>query len=492
MSSNLFSFINYLPLLALSLLVSGVDVSDNTPDTMVPGSSVTVTSTIAKGDIQGFAKLQLDVPSGLRISPLDTKGASFTFSEGKAKFIWMTLPEDGSFNISYSIGVDENASGKYSVTGIFSYIEDNNRVDYNLQSKTITVAGNISNALASEAPVKYDLPESQKLSATSQSSKGGFSRRSYRVITPLGNDRYSVQVFLTDIDFKGYAKIEERLPQGMSATCRVSSGAVVTLDKGIVKFVWFDIPQTNKVNVVYEVEGAGVQEIMGDFHYVEGVSPIKVAIETANDELPVALATEKPIEVKVSGIAVEPSVVNLPEKTDNGSEKNLSKEQPEYKDPVSVSIESKSNVAEADARSTELSGDITVNRQEMAANQKQVSSQKDISVSAQPERSERTSSIPNPDKGIVFKVQIAAGPNTVDKSYFTSRHSFAENFQIENHDGWVKYTTGSHSSYNDARGNRERIKERYNFDGPFVTAYNSGERITVQEALMIANQQWIP
>ena len=43
--------------------------------------------------------------------------------------------------------------------------------------------------------------------------------------------------------------------------------------------------------------------------------------------------------------------------------------------------------------------------------------------------------------------------------------------------------------YRAAREQRQAyLDANYNFPGPFVTAYNNGERITVQEALMIAKQ----
>jgi hypothetical protein len=102
-----------------------------------------------------------------------------------------------------------------------------------------------------------------------------------------------------------------------------------------------------------------------------------------------------------------------------------------------------------------------------------------------------STSIPSPETGVSYRVQIAAGPNTVGKQYFRTRHQFSEDFIIENHEGWVKYTTGTHKQYRGARDERERINASYNFDGPFVTAYNEGERITVQEALMITNQDWL-
>ena len=45
-------------------------------------------------------------------------------------------------------------------------------------------------------------------------------------------------------------------------------------------------------------------------------------------------------------------------------------------------------------------------------------------------------------------------------------------------------------AYKKARNKRESLGS-YKFPGPFVTAYNNGDRITVQEALMITKQDWV-
>jgi hypothetical protein len=55
--------------------------------------------------------------------------------------------------------------------------------------------------------------------------------------------------------------------------------------------------------------------------------------------------------------------------------------------------------------------------------------------------------------------------------------------------GFTKYTVGSHKEYKSAHDAREVIKSK-GVVGPFVTAYNTGKRITVQEALMITSQKW--
>ena len=100
--------------------------------------------------------------------------------------------------------------------------------------------------------------------------------------------------------------------------------------------------------------------------------------------------------------------------------------------------------------------------------------------------------VPAPEKGITYKVQITAAHREVGKSYFRARHSYTGDFQIERHQGWIKYVTGSYGAYQEARDQRVGyVQAGHNFPGPFVTAYNNGDRITVQEALAISNQRWV-
>jgi len=86
-------------------------------------------------------------------------------------------------------------------------------------------------------------------------------------------------------------------------------------------------------------------------------------------------------------------------------------------------------------------------------------------------------------------VQITAAHREVGKEYFEQRHHYSGDFSIEHNDGWIKYVTGMFDRYNSAKAQRQEfLDSNYNFPGPFVTAYNNGERITVQEAMMIAKQ----
>ena len=95
--------------------------------------------------------------------------------------------------------------------------------------------------------------------------------------------------------------------------------------------------------------------------------------------------------------------------------------------------------------------------------------------------------------GISYRVQISASHKQVNaNTHFNSAYKFSEEkVYVENHEGWIKYVVGSHDIYKSARDRRNQLTANYTFPGPFVTAYNEGERVTVQEALMISNQKWL-
>lgn len=93
---------------------------------------------------------------------------------------------------------------------------------------------------------------------------------------------------------------------------------------------------------------------------------------------------------------------------------------------------------------------------------------------------------------VAFRVQVMAAHRYVDREWMRARFGLKENVDVEEQADWYKYTVGEADAYAEARNLREQLSAGYNFPGPFVTAYLRGERITVQEALALSDQQWIP
>ena len=126
MMNQLVVLVNLIGLFIIdTFFLADISITQNIPASMQPGSEVRVTVTVNKADLAGFAKLQLDLPEGLSATAIDTKGASFTFADGKAKFIWMALPTTPTFKITYTLSASASAqarAGKYcaSITEVRS------------------------------------------------------------------------------------------------------------------------------------------------------------------------------------------------------------------------------------------------------------------------------------------------------------------------------------------------------------------------------------
>jgi hypothetical protein len=92
---------------------------------------------------------------------------------------------------------------------------------------------------------------------------------------------------------------------------------------------------------------------------------------------------------------------------------------------------------------------------------------------------------------VTYNVQIAAGQKLVDARTHFRKFNINEKVTVIQHEGWHKYTIGRFADYKSARDYRVKIWGDTPVNDAFVAAYNGNQRITVQEALMIANQQWI-
>lgn len=95
----------------------------------------------------------------------------------------------------------------------------------------------------------------------------------------------------------------------------------------------------------------------------------------------------------------------------------------------------------------------------------------------------KTTIVETGNLNITYKIQVLAAHKTVSNNYIKRHYGYSGGIALENHEGWAKYTTGSFGVYKEARDKRNSLNS-LDFPNPFITAYNKGERITVQEALM--------
>jgi hypothetical protein len=452
------------------LFADGVVIEDNTPTEMTPGSKTKVEINVNKGNVTGFAKLQLELPDGLIATPAETNGASFTFSGQKAKFIWMSLPSDQEFTVAYFLEASPSAKGNYVVKGTFSYIKENQRVDYEMQSKVVVVSTNAVAADNNTNTTQTGGTNTASINAQNNTATQAIGLRCVREITQVNAQEYMVSLLVKDSDLEGFAKIQEVIPSGYIIQEEDSDGAVVTTSDDGVKFVWFEVPQMNEFGVTYRLVSESSSDapvVNGTFSYVLNNQPKEVAVlNLGTTELVVDNPTP-PVDTSTGNTTTGNTT------TGNTTTGN-----------TTTGNTTTGNTTTGNTGNTGNT-DITTPPDNAVADTTPVTP-KEIEKKEAP----KSTSIPNPDTGVSYKVQIAASHSVVTQSYFVKKHSFKKNVNIENHEGWVKYTTGSFDMYKGARDERELIRNAHSFRGPFVTAYNDGERITVQEALMISKQKW--
>ena len=416
--------------------IEDIIITHDGPSTLANGETYEVKIIINKMDFSGPGRLKLNLSQaeGVTISEKDSDGASFTFNNNEGLFIWYDLPNSKNIEIIYLITGSAESKGMQKISGTFSFINDNERKQIDLPSYIFEMAE--KEAIVQAAP----------------------SVESVRSIEKV-NDYYIVKIHTSKGKHKGFARIKDKLPLNYIAEAIETDGAVFKNIDGSAKFIWSDLPEelesftvSYKLNHIdnldtsFSITGEYASEHLIEEGYKSGVEiPITHYIKGSDVFAYNTLEndTTKPLVIEQDTISeTNEEVASTNE--DIVSNDSIIDEKPE---PIPAVIEE------------DILVDNTINTEKV-------------------------------NTQINYKVQILAAHRIAGKEYFAKSFKFNDNFDLENHEGWVKYTTGSFNEYKGARDKRNNLSS-HRFPGPFVTAYNNGERITVQEALIVSKQTWI-
>jgi len=403
---------------------------------------------INKNDITGFAKIQQELADGFRVKPIDTKGATFSYKDNKIKLIWMALPLEKEFTIKYEIIPNKQTLGKFKIGGKFSFISESERQNITVPTKEfevveeLIVAQQIEEEIATDTS-KEKLQEEAIIKLITVSVK--------REVEHLGKGKFEITLEIDKTGVKEFAKLREKIPVGFIASENESKGGVFSIQENEIKILWLTVPEEDKYTVTYNIEALpetpiGKYNIAGHYSYLKDEVTSKYDIDGTFFQL-----TEKPIEeeeVDSESIAETKEEVKVPETI---AEEEKEEELAEVETPAPVAV-----VEAEEEPKAEETANIT--------------------------------STPSPEADVAYKVQVAAGHKKVSSTYFKNKFKLKQEVSTETHEGWIKYLVGSFDEYKKARDQRNKI--RNNINTAFVTAYNYGKRITVQEALMISNQKW--
>lgn len=450
---------NMLGLLIYQAIFSDpVTVTQQAPSQVDPGTEFTVELTINKGSIEGFAKLQQDLPEGFTATALETAGGDFTFTERTVRFIWNSLPADASIKVSYKVNAAATVSGAQTLGGEFAWIKDNERVTAAVTPVTIMVGDAGANTAAATpadtTSTASNTASTQKTAIDNETTINGVN--CIRTLPEnLEADEFRVDITIKKGLLAGFAKLQETLPAGFTATAVNKGGGEFSFSEQKVKFVWIALPPQEEIKVSYMVKvdrnaaGTGDKSISGLFSYIEND-------ETRKFNIPTSIITIKDGAGAVAG-------------NDNKTASDTSASAAQDKGTTTDTL------AKNDTGADKAAGD-TGTENKTGTEEKENTSAAVVNV-------------PSPQNGVLYRIQLAALKIPKNASWFTGKYGLTGPVYAEMHEGLSKYTTGSFPMYKAARDEREQIRTK-GVEGPFVTAYNNGKRITVQEALMITSQQW--
>jgi hypothetical protein len=112
-----------------------------TPYKTSTGNEFIVRILVYKKGMNKFAKIEEQIPVGFEAKSMDSKDGIFTFKDGVAKFVWMNLPAESGFVVSYRlIPSSAKASGTITIKGQLSYIDEGRNIVIDIIQKNVDLA----------------------------------------------------------------------------------------------------------------------------------------------------------------------------------------------------------------------------------------------------------------------------------------------------------------------------------------------------------------
>ena len=447
-----------LGLFADTFFQQEVTLNVDTPTQVVAGTEFEVRVNIHKGDLESFSRLQQSLPAGLTASASNSSNADFTFEDKRVRLIWLRMPRQDEFSVTYLVKVDQRLKGTFDIKGKFSYIDNNERKSVSFESSQITIqpSPDIDPSLV------VDINDFEKtvipyIAPASASPEIACIRQ--QPYPDQNGSGYIVNLLVNKESKDKFAKIEEKIPAGYDAISIDPKESIFTFKGGTAKFLWMNMPASPYFIVSYKLVPTGQNSAppqpKGKFSYLETDKTISIDIKQTGSDL----ATLTPTEVGdlIASLSNQPAGKTgiTPETA------KVEKAQPEETKLI-ASNNTPAKKETKETRKTKKSHEVKGN----SAYQLE------------------------PESGVYFRVQLAAGHDPVNIERYFRKYKLDREVRKEKHEGWIKYSVGSFPVYKEARDYRVHIWNTTVIGDAFVSAYNNGDRITVQEALMIANQQW--
>lgn len=453
--------LNFFIAWIISVIAGVPSATVTAPSSIQKGESFTVTVKINPNGVEEFLRYSMTLPEGWTAEKIAEDGSTYMMEKQVVKFLWSRVGVRNELNVSYKVTPPANVEGTFELPCKLSHSVNNLPSHVELAPLKIVIGNSAAQNNASYVPEKTD-------STSNPSAQVNVTRV---VPTEPVNGEFLVDVTIQKGDLTSFIKLQDSLPEGFSAQPIAKDGGDWSFENGVIKVQWYNPVKTNPtLHVQYKVivspDMTGTYTIRGHVSYVENMGNKLITIDPAT------------IQLKEN-----------PALADNDKTTNNDKTQ---SDPVVTNDQTNTNKTQNDPVVTnDQTNNNKTQNDPVVTNDQTNKTQSDPVVNNTQNTNTAINQDPQTSKtsGVTFAIQIAAMQRLVPVTYYKNTFGLPV-VNAEQVDGLNKYTTGSFTTYQDARNGRETVKAK-GVQGPFVVAYSNGKRITVQEALMITSQKWI-
>ncbi|MDR1672420.1 MAG: hypothetical protein LBS09_03000 [Bacteroidales bacterium] len=318
--------------------------------------------------------------------------------------------------------------------------------------------------------------------------------------TIVGGTEVTVNVTFTKGKLSNFARFQQDIPYGFTVKSENSANADFSFEDRKIRLIWLNLPDKSEFTASYIIIAdermSGNFDLGGTFSYVEGNARKSYDIAAKTISVIPSPNVAHSLVIDIGDFAKTATVAQAQTETSPSppaAKPDETVQQAVAEKPLPPETQPNKSATEKESPVSEVAQPSQTTPVYVAATTESAPSQPvttpELPVRIADPAHELNLMLSN-ENSVYYRVQIAAGHKPVNIVRYFGRHILNFEVKREQHEGWYKYSIGSFQEYRDARNCREQLNNTM-LNGAFVSAYNNGRRITVQEALMMSHQQWV-
>ena len=298
---------------------------------------------------------------------------------------------------------------------------------------------------------------------------------------------FVVEITITKGSLAGIARLRMDFPTGFDVNELENGGSIFSYNGQLLQYLWINLPAENTCRVSFKTRVKsgfqGTATIPVRLFYLAEKERREFRFQDLTLEV-AGTGTNRfvPYSEKQQGTAIKTGAASSPVTQKKEPEKSpVSSSRPVKKEEVKPSVNNKGKQSD-----TKPAAGSNQNKDKPSTG-KELNKTQTSATTNKKDVPEQISKSVGKIESVSFRIQIGALPQAADKGVIAREFSIAEkDIKEEKHNGLFKYTTGNYPSLQAAK---KVMSANPAMKGKaFITGYKDGERIELEEAIRLVNQ----